>query len=47
MASNYNLVPRPALVLLRRGESHLIQRRESWDDLAARDLPWPEDDHVS
>jgi diaminopimelate decarboxylase len=41
MASNYNLVPRPPLVLLRNGTSHLIQRRETWDDLAARDLPWP------
>lgn len=47
MASNYNLVPRPALVLLRRGASYLIQRRETWDDLAARDLVWPKDDHVS
>jgi diaminopimelate decarboxylase len=47
MASNYNLVPRPALVLLRQGTSHLIQRRETWDDLAARDLPWPKETHVS
>ena len=41
MASTYNLVPRPALVLLRDGQSHLIQRRETPDDLAARDLPLP------
>ena len=49
MASNYNLVPRPPLVLLRDGESHIIQRRETWDDLLVRDLPWPIDrsTHVS
>jgi diaminopimelate decarboxylase len=41
MASNYNLVPRPPLVLLRDGESHIIQRRETLDDILVRDLPWP------
>jgi diaminopimelate decarboxylase len=41
MASNYNLVPRPPLVLLREGQSFVIQRRETLDDLVARDLPWP------
>jgi diaminopimelate decarboxylase len=41
MASNYNLVPRPPLVLLREGQSFVIQRRETLDDLAARDLPLP------
>jgi diaminopimelate decarboxylase len=38
MASNYNLVPRPALLLLRDGEARLIQRRETEEDLVARDL---------
>jgi diaminopimelate decarboxylase len=38
MASNYNLVTRPALLLLRDGEDYLIQRRETLDDLVARDL---------
>ena len=41
MASNYNLVPRPALVLLRDGNSHVLQRRETVEDLVARDLPFP------
>ena len=39
MASNYNLVPRPALVLARDGQARLIQRRESYEDLVARALP--------
>jgi diaminopimelate decarboxylase len=33
MASNYNLVPRPAAVLVRDGEARLIRRRETIDDL--------------
>jgi diaminopimelate decarboxylase len=41
MASNYNLVPRPAVVLVRDGKAKLIQRRETFDDLVARDLPLP------
>ena len=39
MASNYNLVPRPAVVLVRDGRARLIQRRETLSDLTARDLP--------
>ncbi len=41
MASNYNLVPRPAVVLVREGQANLIQRRETLHDLMARDLPLP------
>jgi diaminopimelate decarboxylase len=37
MASNYNLVPRPAAVLVSDGEAKLIRRRETIDDLLARD----------
>ncbi len=37
MASNYNLVPRPALALVGEGRARLIQRRETEDDLLARD----------
>ncbi|HEY0868148.1 MAG TPA: diaminopimelate decarboxylase [Fimbriimonas sp.] len=38
MASNYNRYPRPATALLRTDGSHcLIQRRESWDDVLARE----------
>jgi diaminopimelate decarboxylase len=38
MASNYNLVPRPALLLVGAGQARVIQRRETYADLAARDL---------
>ena len=37
MSSNYNGVPRPAAVLVRDGEARLILRRESVDDLLARE----------
>ncbi len=39
MASNYNLAPRPAVLLVKDGKAQLIQRRETYDDLLARDLP--------
>lgn len=39
MASNYNLVPRPPLVLVRDGQTRVLQRRETLDDLLRRDLP--------
>jgi diaminopimelate decarboxylase len=35
MASNYNLVPRPAAVLVSDGEARLIRRRETIEDLLA------------
>jgi diaminopimelate decarboxylase len=41
MASTYNLVPRPPLVLVRDGEAHVLQRRETFSDLILRDLPAP------
>jgi len=31
MASNYNLVPRPAVVVVRDGSSRLVRRRETYD----------------
>jgi diaminopimelate decarboxylase len=37
MASNYNLVPRPAVVFLRNGRARVVVRRETLDDLVARD----------
>ena len=42
MASNYNQVVRPALVLVADGASYLLQRRETIADLVVRDreLPW-------
>ena len=37
MSSNYNSVPRPAAVLVRNGEAGLILRRETVEDLLARE----------
>lgn len=37
MASNYNRVPRPPVVMLNEGESYVAVRRESLDDLLALD----------
>lgn len=37
MASNYNRIPRPPVVMLRRGESRVAVRRETIEDLAALD----------
>jgi diaminopimelate decarboxylase len=41
MASTYNLVARPPLVLVRAGQAHLLQRRETVADLIRRDLDAP------
>ncbi len=38
MASNYNRLPRPPLVLLEKGEDRLGVRRETFEDLIALDL---------
>ena len=38
MANTYNGVPRPPVVFCRDGESRVVVRRETWDDLLARDL---------
>jgi diaminopimelate decarboxylase len=37
MASNYNLVPRAAVVFVRDGDAHVVVRRETLDDLMLRD----------
>jgi diaminopimelate decarboxylase len=37
MASNYNLVPRPPAVLVGDGKARLIRKRETMDDLLARE----------
>jgi diaminopimelate decarboxylase len=37
MANNYNGVPRPPVVFCSGGEAELVVRRESWEDLVARD----------
>ena len=37
MANNYNGVPRAPLIFCRDGEARTVVRRETWDDLLARD----------
>jgi diaminopimelate decarboxylase len=37
MASNYNLFPRPAVVFVDDGQARVVVRRETLDDLVARD----------
>ena len=37
MASNYNRVGRPPVVMLSPGEEHVAVRRETWQDLCALD----------
>jgi diaminopimelate decarboxylase len=37
MASNYNGVPRPPVVFCRDGEAQVVVRRETYEDLTARD----------
>jgi diaminopimelate decarboxylase len=39
MASNYNGMPRPPVVFCRDGDARVVVRRETYDDLMARDLP--------
>jgi diaminopimelate decarboxylase len=39
MASAYNGFPRPAVLMVEDGRAHLIQRRETGQDLLSRDLP--------
>lgn len=38
MASNYNRVPRPAVVMVGGGKSYVAVKRESFEDLTANDL---------
>ncbi len=38
MASNYNRVPRPPIVMLRDGASRVVLRRETYEDLVACDV---------
>jgi diaminopimelate decarboxylase len=37
MANNYNGVPRPPVIFCRDGDARVVVRRETWDDLLARD----------
>jgi diaminopimelate decarboxylase len=38
MASNYNGAPRPPVVFCKDGDARVVVRRETWDDLVARDV---------
>jgi len=38
MASNYNMAPRPPIVMVNGGKARLIRRRETLDDLMACDV---------
>ena len=38
MASNYNRVPRPAIVTVSNGKDKMVVRRESYEDLLAADI---------
>ena len=38
MASNYNLNPRPAIVMVKDGDARLIRRRETYQDLMSCDV---------
>ena len=38
MASNYNGMPRPEVLMLREGEARVMRRRETLDDLVAAEV---------
>ena len=38
MASNYNRVPRPAVVMLSSGEDYVAVKRETFEDLIRNDV---------
>ncbi len=38
MSSNYNVMPRPAIVMVKEGRGRLIRRRETYQDLMSLDL---------
>src|SRR5207237_6967504 len=38
LANNYNSVPRPPVIFCRDGNARVVVRRETYDDLAARDV---------
>lgn len=44
MASNYNGIPRPAVVFLRSGNARLTRRRETLADLLRNELTWSVED---
>jgi len=39
MSSNYNMNPRPEIVMVSEGKARVIRKRETYRDLMALDLP--------
>ena len=38
MSSNYNRIPRPAMVMVKDGESRVIIKRETYEDIVRNDI---------
>jgi len=38
MANNYNGIPRPPVIFCAQGDARVVVRRESFEDLTARDV---------
>jgi diaminopimelate decarboxylase len=38
MASNYNRLPRPAVVMVKDGEDRIVVKRETYEDLVRNDV---------
>jgi diaminopimelate decarboxylase len=38
MANNYNAIPRPPVIFCKDGDAHVVVRRETYEDLALRDV---------
>ena len=38
MASNYNKIPRPAVVMVSKGNARLVCKRESYEDLIKNEI---------
>ncbi|HBZ11149.1 MAG TPA: diaminopimelate decarboxylase, partial [Bacillus bacterium] len=42
MANNYNRIPRPPVVFVEDGNSRIVIKRESYEDLVRLDVPFSE-----
>ena len=38
MSSNYNRIPKPAVVMIRDGQARLVCKRESYEDIIRNDV---------
>ena len=38
MANNYNALPRPPVIFCKDGDARVVVRRETYEDLTARDV---------